>query len=53
MDLENAKNFYITLKDYFSDEEFDNFYIYIELTWLNLDDNSRVKFEFNIWISLR
>ena len=49
MDLENARNFYITLKDYFSDEEFDNFYIYIELTWLNLDDNSSVKFEFNIW----
>ena len=48
MDLENARNFYITLKDYFSDEEFDNFYIYIELTWLNLDDNSSVKFEFNI-----
>ena len=49
MNLENATKFYITLKDYFSDEEFDNFYHYFEFTWLNLDDNENVKFDFNIW----
>ena len=49
IDLENARNFYITLKDHFSDEEFDNFYIYIELTWLNLDDNSSVNLSLIWW----
>ena len=49
MELENPGKFYITLKGYFSDEEFDNFYHYFEFTWLNLDDNENVKFDFNIW----
>ena len=44
MNLENARNFYITAKEYFSDDEFANFHKYFGNTWMNLEDNEYVKF---------
>lgn len=49
MSIENAREYYLKIKDYFNEDLFNNFYTYFEQTWLNLDENETVKFDFNIW----
>ena len=49
LNLENARNFYITAKEYFSDDEFANFHKYFGNTWMNLEDNEYVKFNSSLW----
>ena len=49
MPLDKAREFYFSIKDYFDEEIFSNFYSYFEQTWLNLEDKDPVKYEFKIW----
>ena len=49
MDIYNAREFYLSIKEYFSEEQFNEFYIYFEQTWLNMEDNDNVKYEFKTW----
>ena len=49
MNLDNDRKFYLKVKYYLNEEEFNNFYEYIEHTWLKLDDGEYVKFDFKIW----
>ena len=49
MELNNARNFYLKIKDYFNEEQFSSFYKYIEETWLNLEDDEYTKFDFKLW----
>ncbi len=46
MKLSKAKEFYSILKDEFNDEKFKPFYSYFEVTWLNLIDGGKAKFNF-------
>ena len=39
MSIENAREYYLKIKDYFNEDLFNNFYTYFEQTWLNLDEN--------------
>ena len=48
MNLEKAREFYLLVKAYFNQDEFNIFYDYFELRWLNLEENYYVKFNFNI-----
>ena len=49
MKLSKAKEFYSLLKDEFNDEKFKPFYSYFEVTWLNLIDGGKAKFNFQLW----
>ena len=49
MDICNAREFYLSIKKYFSEEQFNQFYIYFEQTWLNMKDNNNVQYDFKIW----
>ena len=49
MELNNARNFYLKIKNYFNEVQFSSFYKYIEETWLNLEDDEYTKFDFKLW----
>jgi len=49
MNLEKALEFYLLVKANFNQDEFNKFYDYFELTWLNLEEKDYDKFNFNIW----
>ena len=49
MPIKQAREFYLKVKEYFDEEIFENFYNYFERTWLNIDENETVKFDFNLW----
>ena len=49
MPINQAREFYIKIKEYFDEEKFQNFYNYFERTLLNIDQNKTVKFDFNLW----
>ena len=49
MNLGKAREFYLLVKAHFNQDEFNKFYDYFELTWLNLEENDYAKFNFNIW----
>ena len=49
MPINQVREFYIKIKEYFDEEIFENFYNYFERTWLNIDENETVKFDFNLW----
>jgi len=44
MNLEKAHEFYLLVKAHFNPDEFNEFYDYFELTWLNLEEKDYVKF---------
>ena len=49
MPIKQAREFYLKIKEYFDEGIFENFYNYFERTWLNIDENETVKFDFNLW----
>ena len=49
MILEKVRMFYLLVKNHFIREKFKLFFDYFEKTWLNLEDNDDVKFNFDVW----
>ena len=49
LEKNKAREFYKLIKEEFSEEKYEAFYDYFENTWLNIDDNNKTKFDYELW----